>query len=151
MWSSIVVGTDGSPTAQEALRQAAALATLCGSTLSVAHAYEPVPASAVLTLGGAGTGLLVDPGELLLQQQADAVALLESAVADLEPGRPAHRVFALPGAPADVLLRLASDVQADLIVVGSRGMQGARRLLLGSVPNRISHHASCSVLVVSTC
>jgi nucleotide-binding universal stress UspA family protein len=56
----------------------------------------------------------------------------------------------LPGNPAEVLLSVAAEQDADLIVVGNRGMQGAARFLLGSVPNRIAHHANCSVLIVQT-
>jgi nucleotide-binding universal stress UspA family protein len=51
--------------------------------------------------------------------------------------------------PADALLSVASQVDAKLIVVGNRGMQGARRVL-GSVPNKVAHHASCNVLIVAT-
>ena len=53
------------------------------------------------------------------------------------------------GGPAEVLCDIAATLQADLIVVGNRGMQGGRRLL-GSVPNTVSHHAPCSVLIVDT-
>jgi nucleotide-binding universal stress UspA family protein len=55
----------------------------------------------------------------------------------------------LPGDPAEAILQVAGEVDADLIVVGNRGMQGARRVL-GSVPNTLSHHADCSVLIVQT-
>jgi nucleotide-binding universal stress UspA family protein len=54
------------------------------------------------------------------------------------------------GPPADVLLAVATDVNADLLVVGNRGMTGATRFLLGSVANTVSHHAPCDVLVVHT-
>ena len=56
---------------------------------------------------------------------------------------------ALPGDPADAILQVASEVNADLIVVGNKGMHGAARIL-GSVPNHIAHKASCSVLIVDT-
>ena len=54
------------------------------------------------------------------------------------------------GDPADVLLSAAEDLGADLIVVGNRGMTGTKRFLLGSVPNKVSHHASCSVMILHT-
>jgi nucleotide-binding universal stress UspA family protein len=54
------------------------------------------------------------------------------------------------GDPAAVLLDVAGDVGADLIVVGSKGMAAASRFLLGSVPNRVSHHAPCDVEIVRT-
>jgi nucleotide-binding universal stress UspA family protein len=54
------------------------------------------------------------------------------------------------GDPADAILDVAEDRKADLIVVGKKGMTGAKRFLLGSVPNKVSHHASCSVLIIHT-
>ena len=58
--------------------------------------------------------------------------------------------FAREGDPADAILDVAEERDADLIVVGNKGMTGARRFLLGSVPNKVSHHAPCSVLIVRT-
>jgi ubiquinone biosynthesis protein len=52
--------------------------------------------------------------------------------------------------PADALLAVADEVGASMIVVGSKGMHGARRLALGNVPNKVSHHARCNVLIVAT-
>jgi nucleotide-binding universal stress UspA family protein len=57
---------------------------------------------------------------------------------------------ALAGDPADALLSLCEQVDADLLVIGNRGMHGARRFLLGSVSSRCAHHAECSVLIVQT-
>jgi len=54
------------------------------------------------------------------------------------------------GDPAEAILNIAEGTDADLIVVGNKGMTGARRFLLGSVPNNISHHAPCSVIIVRT-
>jgi nucleotide-binding universal stress UspA family protein len=54
------------------------------------------------------------------------------------------------GDPADAILVVAEEVNADLIVVGNKGMTGARRFLLGSVPNKISHHAQSGVYIVRT-
>ena len=58
--------------------------------------------------------------------------------------------YARKGDPADALLSVADEQDADLIVVGNKGMTGAKRFLLCSVPDKISHHASCSVLIVRT-
>ena len=57
---------------------------------------------------------------------------------------------ALPGDPAKAILMVADEAGADLIVVGSKGMQGPRGKILGSVPNDVAHHANCSVLIVKT-
>jgi nucleotide-binding universal stress UspA family protein len=54
------------------------------------------------------------------------------------------------GDPAQGLIDVAETTHADLIVVGSRGMHGGRRFLLGNVPNKVSHHAPCSVMIVRT-
>ena len=58
--------------------------------------------------------------------------------------------FARQGDAADAILDIAEEQRSDLIVVGNRGMTGAKRFLLGSVPNKVSHHAPCSVLIVRT-
>lgn len=56
----------------------------------------------------------------------------------------------VPGNPADVLVSQAEEIGADLLVVGSVGMSGARRFLLGNVPNKVSHHSSTDLLIVKT-
>ena len=59
-------------------------------------------------------------------------------------------VYPRQGDPADAILDVAEEREADLIVVGNKGMTGAKRFLLGSVPNKVSHHAPCSVLIIRT-
>jgi len=151
VYRSIVVGTDGSATAQEAVRQAAALAALCGARLSIVSAYRPVSASAALAMSGAAGGLVIDTSELLDQQRQEAEEVLEHVQMSLASSPVRATTHAVPGNAAEVLLQHAAQVKADLLVVGSRGMQGAQRFLLGSVPNRVAHHAGCNVLVVHTC
>jgi len=65
-------------------------------------------------------------------------------------GVSAHTVARL-GEPADALLAIAEEIGADLVVVGNRGMTGVRRYLLGSVADRVAHHAHCSVHIAHTC
>jgi nucleotide-binding universal stress UspA family protein len=55
-----------------------------------------------------------------------------------------------PGDPADVLVEVARSVDADVLVVGNRGMRGTGRMIMPSVPNRGSHRAPCDVLIVDT-
>ena len=62
----------------------------------------------------------------------------------------ATELYARQGDPADAILDVAEERGADLIVVGHKGMTGARRFMLGSVPHRVSHHAPCSVLIIRT-
>ena len=64
-------------------------------------------------------------------------------------GRDGHR-YARQGDPADAILDVAEEQGADLMIVGNKGMTGAKRFLLGSVPNKVSHHAPCSVLIIRT-
>ena len=54
------------------------------------------------------------------------------------------------GDPAEALISVAEAVDADLVVVGNRGMTGMTRFVLGSVPNKVSHHCPCSLLIVNT-
>ena len=58
--------------------------------------------------------------------------------------------YARQGDPADAILDVAEESGADLIIVGNKGMTGAKRFLLGSVPDKISHHAPCSVMIIRT-
>jgi nucleotide-binding universal stress UspA family protein len=140
MYSSIVVGTDGSPTAEIALGKAVDLARLTGATLHVVSAYEPAPARVT---GGA------PPGEFTAGSDFKADAVLQKALSRARGADIDVQEHAPKGSAADALLAIAKDHGADVIVIGSVGMQGARRVL-GSVPNKISHQASCDVLIVQT-
>ena len=77
-------------------------------------------------------------------------AALEAAAAPAREEGVEVNVYARQGDPADAILDVAEERGADLIVVGNKGMSGAKRFLLGSVPNRVSHHAPCSVLIIRT-
>ena len=75
---------------------------------------------------------------------------LETAVGAAKEAGVEANAHAREGDPADAILDVAEETGADLIVVGNKGMTGARRFLLGSVPNKISHHAPCGVYIVRT-
>jgi nucleotide-binding universal stress UspA family protein len=140
VFHSIVVGTDGSETADEAVRQAAQLARVLGARVHLVCVYEPGTAADADPSGAgwaAGTREAVDA---TLARSA-AVIEAEGVEVDLYPQR---------GDPADAILDVAEERNADLIVIGNRGRTGATRFLLGSVPNRISHHAPCAVLIIRT-
>ncbi|MGZ4201635.1 MAG: universal stress protein [Thermoleophilaceae bacterium] len=143
MFSSIVVGTDGSDTAKIAVREAIELAAASGAKLNIVSAYAPVAAQVQAGGGPEGAHWNVGPDVLVegVLSEAAAVAAGMGVQADCR---------ALRGDPADALLEAAEQEGADLIVVGNRGMTGAKRFLLGSVPNKVSHHAHCSVLIVRT-
>lgn len=141
MYSSIVVGTDGSPTADIALGKGIELARLSGATLHLVSAYEPTPTKVT---GGAPAGEQFSAGP---DFKADAV--LQRALDRLGGSDIQVQQHAPKGSASDALLAIAREQGADLIVIGSVGMQGARRVL-GSVPNKVSHQAPCDVLIVQT-
>jgi nucleotide-binding universal stress UspA family protein len=146
MFTSIVVGTDGSDTANQAVRQAVDLARSVGAKLELVSAYEPVSAQRL------GEERRQAPEDLqwAINPREDVDVTLEAAA---EIGRAAGvtvNVYPRQGDPADAILDVAEEQEADLIVVGNKGMTGAKRFLLGSVPNKVSHHAPCSVLIIRT-
>jgi nucleotide-binding universal stress UspA family protein len=140
MYKSIVVGTDGSPTADLALERAIELARTTGATLHVVSAYEPSPAR----VGGNPPA-----SEVSVSPHFKVDAVLERAADIAQGGGIEIEQHGPRGDAAAAILSVAGEQQADLIVLGSRGMQGARRVL-GSVPNRVSHKAPCDVLIVQT-
>ncbi len=147
MFRAIVVGTDGSDTAQTAVDEAVGLASSIGAALHIVSAYEPVAADR----------LRVErdqiPGDLqwIVNPREDVDEALRVAAAGAREGGVAEvAVHARQGDPADAILDVAEEQGADLVIVGNKGMTGAKRFLLGSVPNKVSHHAPCSVLIVRT-
>src|SRR3712207_7528474 len=86
----------------------------------------------------------------MVNPREDVDATLDSASGLAEEAGVTVEKFARQGDPADAILDVAEETKADLIVVGNKGMTGARRFLLGSVPNKVSHHAPCSVLIIRT-
>jgi nucleotide-binding universal stress UspA family protein len=78
-----------------------------------------------------------------------ADSLLDELISVARRANVDAEVHAATGEPAEAIVRVATRVGADLIIVGNKGMRGARRVL-GSVPNSIAHHAPCSVLIVDT-
>ena len=146
MFGAIVVGTDGSETAGEAVRQAVELASQVGAKLQIVSAYEPVATS---RLREEGRQVPVDV-EWMVNPREDVDSTLEAAAENARSLGVDVEVFARQGDPADAILDVAEETGADLIVVGNKGMTGAKRFLLGSVPNKISHHAPCSVLIIRT-
>jgi len=146
MFGSIVVGTDGSETAGEAVRQATELAKNTGSKIDLVSAYEPVTSA---RLREEQTEVPKDL-EWMVNPREDVDATLTAAADQIKAGGVEVEIFAREGDPADAILDVAEERKAGLIVVGNKGMTGAKRFLLGSVPNKISHHAPCSVLIIRT-
>jgi nucleotide-binding universal stress UspA family protein len=146
MFKAIVVGTDGSDTATQAVRQAVELASVVGAKIELVSAYEPVPAKRLREERRDAPEDL----QWAISPREDVEATLEAAAEVARTAGLAVDVYARQGDPADAILDIAEEREADLIVVGNRGMTGAKRFLLGSVPNKVSHHAPCSVLIIRT-
>jgi nucleotide-binding universal stress UspA family protein len=136
-----VVGTDGSDRAGAAVEHAASLAGAFGAALHLVQ--------------GCGTAVVVSP---LYGATAavDANEMVEACTNSLRPLADELSARGLdvtlhvsPTSGSVALCAVADQIDADLIIVGSRGMTGARRVL-GSIPNSVAHHATCSVLIVST-
>jgi len=146
VFRSIVVGTDGSDTAGKAVEEATDLAKAVGAGLCLVSAYEPVPQARLREEARqipADLQWMINPREEVDATLAAAADRVRAAGVEVE-------TFAREGDPADAILDVAEERDADLIVVGNKGMTGARRFLLGSVPNKVSHHAPCSVLIIRT-
>jgi nucleotide-binding universal stress UspA family protein len=146
MFDRIVVGTDGSETAAEAVRTAVGLAKLSKGKLEIVSAYEPVPQS---RLREEGEGISGDVS-YTVNPREDVEFVLDKAAGEAKKAKVDVVTHPREGDPADAILDVAEENDADLVIVGNKGMTGARRFLLGSVPNKISHHAPCDVWIVKT-
>jgi nucleotide-binding universal stress UspA family protein len=143
-YTRLLVGTDGSATADKAVETAADLARQLNAELHIVTAYRsgiPGMASqsgAAMVDSGASEGLHADAAKQIVEK---AAAIWGEGIST--------QAHAASGSAADVILDRAESAGVDLIIVGSKGMRGARRVL-GSVPNSIAHGASCAVLIVKT-
>ena len=143
MVQTIAVGTDGSDTAAKAVDFAIDMAEKYGSKLIVASSYRPVAE------------------DRLRKEQTDAPQEIQwsinpseevdATLRDVEEKAKERGLKtvseAREGDPADVICEIAEQHEADVIVVGNKGM---RRRILGSVPNSVAHKAPCSVMIVKT-
>jgi nucleotide-binding universal stress UspA family protein len=161
-YTNILVGTDGSPTATQAVEKAAGLAAQLGVTPLIVCAYEPLTEHEL-------EQLRADPQDPVAQWKADKAVqgtpeefrwrLADAAQANDVLDRASDHataqgakaeVRAVQGNAADVLISIAEGEGFDVIAVGSVGMSGPQRFMLGNVPHRISHHAPTDVLIFHT-
>lgn len=142
VYDSIVVGTDGSTRARRAVEEATALAAALGAKVHLLCAYQPQRVSVSGAPEGAARVWDVKPDTAIQSLAEEAAAEIRLRGVDVE-------VHTASGDAAEALVELAERESATLIVVGNRGMHGIGRML-GSVPNKVSHRAPCSVLIVST-
>ena len=131
MISTIAVATDGSETAQRAVDAALDLAERFGAAVVFITAYSVAPS------GGSWASTSATHAERVLADAEDAAAALGVSCS----------TAMLEGDPGEAIVALAERHGADLLVVGNKGLQ---RRVLGSVPNTVTHRASCSVFVVKT-
>lgn len=142
MFDNIVVGTDGTDTADRAVSRAAELAALTEAKLHVVSAYRP----AAVTVGD---GLVSERAQWSVGSDFRADTVLQRTLARVRASGIAVDEHAPKGDPADGIVAVAEREKADLIVLGSQGMRGKGRVL-GSVPNKVSHRAPCDILIVRT-
>lgn len=147
MFASILVGTDGSDTAGKALSQAIELAKQLDARLHIVSAYEPVSKQRLRKEESEVPKDL----QWMVNPREDVLELLEKAEKKAkDDGVGKVETSACQGDAADAILDVAEEQKSDLIVIGNKGMTGTKRFLLGSVPNKVSHYAPCSVLIVRT-
>ena len=161
-YDSVLVGTDGSPTATLAVKKISSLSAKLGIRPVIVCAYEPLSEQEMKQLRG-------DPEDPVQQWNAPKVAqgtpnefrwriadavqaedILDRAAKIASDEGVEADLRALEGHAAETLLSVAESDNIDLIAVGSVGMTGAKRFMLGNVPNRISHHAPTDVLILHT-
>lgn len=161
-YRSILVGTDGSPTAMRAVDMASSFAKTLDVRPIIVTAYQP-PTEQELNV------MRSDPSDPVAQWSAGKTTretpeefrwrIADAATARDVVDRAAEHatkqgveadVRAVEGHPADVLIHIAESEDVDLIAVGSVGMSGAKRFMLGNVPHRISHHAPTDLLILRT-
>jgi nucleotide-binding universal stress UspA family protein len=142
MYKTVVVGTDGSPRAEKAVDEAIDLAKSENAKLYLVAAFsaterhwEQIQSSARVDQ--------VNLGEVAEQVLARTAKKAEEQGVEVD-------FSAEEGDPAEVLIEVADRESADLIVVGNKGISGTKRFFLGSVPNKVVHHAPCGVMVVRT-
>jgi len=145
-YRNVVVGTDGSETAEVAVRHASQLAKDHGARLVIITAYEPHDDQLARSTPGVPDDIR---WTLTDRVQAEEKAIQGRVLAN-EAGVKGVVAQAIAGSPTEVLLEAAGDFSADVIVVGSKGLTGASRFVLGSVASSVSHHAPCDVLIVHT-
>ncbi len=143
MSDAIVVGTDGSDTAGRAVDEAIRMAKALDAEVHIVSAYEPLRNAKIVGAPEGAAKVWAPLPDTLVN------ATVDQAAAKVRISGVGVKTHAVEKDPADALLQVAEDVGANMIVVGSKGMHGARRVL-GSVPNKVSHQAHCNVLIVAT-
>jgi len=143
MFSRILVAVDGSACSDRALKYAVDLGIRCGAKLIIAHVvlrrfYGVTPSEA----GVLATTVFVK------EVEAEGREIVGRAEAYAKSEGSNYECRLLQGAPAEEIAKLADSERVDLIIIGSRGLSEVRAFLLGSVSDKVSHHAKCPTLIV---
>lgn len=139
MLHRILIAVDGSPGGNAATRLGADIAARYGAEVVLVHVSSP---PAVLALGGTTPVDALD--DLMLQLEKRAFA---EAGEILDAAGVSHTDVALVGSPARRIVEEAEQREADLVVIGHRGLSAVERFLMGSVSTQIAHRATCAVLI----
>jgi nucleotide-binding universal stress UspA family protein len=143
--TKIVVGTDGSPTAARAVRKAIALAAAVKADLIIVSAYNKRAPGGV-----AAAGISMDSAWVAAAQTAAETCAEEAGQQASAAGVAKLTCLAVAGEPSDALIDVTVEHHADLLVVGSKGMQSTARFLLGPIAKKVSRHVPCDLLIVET-
>jgi nucleotide-binding universal stress UspA family protein len=139
VFETVVVGADGSATAAEAVRVAIELVKLTNGRLHIVTAYKP---QQLRSSAGEEFAKSLTSDDLAASVLDDLASRARTGGVDVD-------THLKDGAPADAICDVATQVKADVIVVGNKGMTGLRRVV-GSVPNSVAHQAPCAVLIAFT-
>lgn len=160
-YGSILVGTDGSPTAMRAVDMASKLAATLGIKPVIVCVFTPPTEQELKRMATAGDPIeqwsagrserdIPDEFRWRIAGAAQAEDVLERAAEHAATQGVEAEVRAVEGLPAETLIGIAENENVDLIAIGSVGMSGPQRFMLGNVPHRISHHAPTDVLILHT-
>ena len=150
MYKSIVVGVDGSETARAAMLKAASLAELTGARVHLVMASPKGRLAGMAATDAISAGAAQALASAEAELDAAAHEKLKQSAEELRGKKIDVETYVVDDDPAQAICAVAETTAADLIIVGNRGMRGAKRFVLGSVPNSVAHHAPCDVTIVQT-
>ncbi|MGB6462935.1 MAG: universal stress protein [Nitrosotalea sp.] len=137
MFSNILIAVDGSESANKAFQRAIYLAQKCNSKLDLVHVVQ-------CEVGGDSANTF----EIIEDLKDKAMKMLEEYRIEAAKNKTSMQITIMQGDPAKVIIELAKAKSYDLIIMGTRGRSSFQELLIGSVSQKVMHHASCPVMVV---
>jgi len=137
MFSNILIAVDGSESASKAFHRSVYLAEKCNSKLDLVHVVQ-------CEVGGDSANTF----DMIEELKDKAMKMLEEYMAEAAKNNVPIQIAIMQGDPAKVIIELAKAKSYDLIIMGTRGRSSFKELLIGSVSQKVMHHASCPVMVV---